>query len=79
MRPEEADREASRAFAADAQGATAAAPVGRQDFLIPRAGNQLLRSHAVARHVPPRKEACVLYHWRRSLRQTCAQRQGRAS
>ena len=28
------------------KGATAAAPVGRQDFLIPRAGNQLLRSRA---------------------------------
>src|ERR1700674_6128366 len=29
-----------------ARMATAAAPVGRQDFLIPRAGNQLLRSRA---------------------------------
>jgi hypothetical protein len=28
------------------QGATAAAPIGRQDFLIPRAGNQQLRSCA---------------------------------
>jgi len=28
------------------QGATAAASGGRQDFLIPRAGNQLLRSRA---------------------------------
>ena len=35
-----------QSVAADAQGATAAAPVGRQDFLIPRAGNQLLRSRA---------------------------------
>ena len=30
----------------DSQWATAAAPVGRQDSLIPRAGNQLLRSPA---------------------------------
>lgn len=37
---------ASRAFAADAQRSTAPAPVGRQDLLIPRAGNQVLRSRA---------------------------------
>ena len=40
------DCEASRALPADAQRATATAPVGRQDLLIPRVGNQLLYSHA---------------------------------
>ena len=71
-----------------------------QDFLIPRARNQLFRFRAGAPpslyrgmvdeavpcpfakeidalQVPPRKESCVLYRWRRSLRRTCAHRRGR--
>ena len=35
-----------QSVAAEAQEAAGAAPVGRQDLLIPRAGNQLLRSRA---------------------------------
>jgi hypothetical protein len=31
------------------------------------------------RYVQPREEICVLLRWRRSLRQTCAGGQGRAS
>jgi hypothetical protein len=40
------DHPPSAAVAAEAQETPAADPVGRQDFLIPRAGNQLLRSPA---------------------------------
>ena len=64
------------------QEATAAVRAGRQDLLIPKAGNELLRSRAGTHfrlfkrlriNLPMsfREESCVLYSCVRWLKQTC--------